>query len=133
MTRSGTEVWGQAARFAVTGGIVTLLGALTYWIPATFWGVPPLLANFFGYLVAMVSGYVLHSRWSFKGHGRRDDPVGTTGRFFLVSLVSLGLNSLFVWLFTGLLAGPTWWPVLTMVFVTPVVTFLLNRHWVFGQ
>lgn len=127
----GSVLWGQAARFLVTGGIVTLLGALVYWVPATFWGVAPLLANFFGYLAAMVSGYVLHSRWSFKGHGRRNDPVRTTSRFFLVSLVSLGLNSLWVWLLSGLLDGPTWWPVVTMVFVTPVVTFLLNRQWVF--
>lgn len=127
----GGEVLGQATRFVITGGIVTLLQALVYWVPATYWGVAPLLANFFGYLAAMISGYVLHSRWSFRGHGRRDDPLGTTSRFFLVSLVSLALNSLFVWLLTGLLEGPTWWPVLTMMFVTPMVTFLLNRQWVF--
>jgi hypothetical protein len=35
-------------------------------------------------------------------------------------------------LLTGLLAGPTWWPVVLMLTVTPAVTFLLNRHWVFG-
>lgn len=127
----GGEVLGQAARFGVAGGIATLLGAATYWGSATYVGVVPLLANFLGYLVAMVSGYVMYSRWTFKGHGRRDDPVRTTSRFFLVSLVSLALNSFFVWLLTGLLDGPTWWPVLTMIFVTPIVTFLLNRQWVF--
>ena len=124
-------MFGQAARFAVTGGVVTALGAVAYWVPATYFGVAPLLANFFGYVVAMVSGYVLHSRWSFRGHGRRDDVLGTTSRFFIVSLASLGLNSLFVWLLTGLLHGPTWWPVITMLFVTPAVTFTLNRQWVF--
>ena len=125
-------MFGQITRFVITGGIVTALGAIAYWVPATFMGVAPLLANFFGYLVAMVSGYVMHSQWSFKGHGTRDDPVRTTTRFFIVSLVSLGLNSLWVWLFTGLLHGPTWWPLIPMVFVTPAVTFLLNRQWVFG-
>jgi putative flippase GtrA len=124
-------IFGQALRFGIAGGIATLLGAATYWMSATLWGVAPLLANFFGYLVAMVSGYVMYSRWTFKGHGQRDDPVRTTSRFFLVSLASLALNSFFVWLLTGLLEGPTWWPVLTMVFVTPAVTFLLNRQWVF--
>jgi len=125
-------MFGQITRFVITGGIVTALGAIAYWVPATFMGVPPLLANFFGYVVAMISGYVMHSRWSFKGHGTRDDPVRTTTRFFIVSLVSLGLNSLWVWLFTGLLDGPTWWPLIPMIFVTPAVTFLLNRQWVFG-
>ena len=56
-----------------------------------------------------------------------------TSRFFLVSLVSFGLNSLFVWILTGpLLDGPEWWPVVPMLFVTPFVTFALNRRWVFG-
>jgi hypothetical protein len=49
-----------------------------------------------------------------------------------VSLISLGLNSLWVALITGPLGlGPAW-PILPMLFVTPAVTFLLNRHWVFG-
>ena len=132
MTGTKDVIFGQVTRFAVTGGVVTALGAVAYWVPATYLGVHPLLANFFGYLVAMLSGYVLHSRWSFRGHGTRDDPLRTTSRFLLVSLVSLALNSFWVWLLTGLLDGPTWWPVVTMLFVTPAVTFLLNRQWVFG-
>jgi putative flippase GtrA len=123
---------GQLWRFAMTGGIVTALGVGAYWVLATFLGIAPLVANFIGYLVAVASGYVLHSRWSFRGHGRRDNLARTTGRFFIVSLVSLGLNSLFVWVFTGLLGGPTWWPVVPMLTVTPLVTFTLNRKWVFA-
>jgi putative flippase GtrA len=129
--RGTAELLGQVVRFGVSGGIATLLGALAYWVPATFLGVPPLVANLFNYLVAVASGYVLHSRWSFRGHGERDNALRTTGRFFLVSLVSLGLNSLWVWLLTGLLEGPTWWPLVPMIFVTPAVTFALNRQWVF--
>jgi len=131
MQQAAPSMFGQVARFAATGGLVTALGALVYWVLATYFGVAPLLANFFAYVVAMVSGYILHSRWSFKGHGRRDNVARTTGRFFVVSLISLGLNSLFVWVLTGVLNGPTWWPVLTMLFVTPAVTFMLNRQWVF--
>jgi putative flippase GtrA len=125
-------MFGQLVRFAMTGGFVTVLGAGAYWVPATFFGVPPLLSNFLGYLVAMASGYVLHSRWSFRGHGSRDDPFRRTSRFLVVSLVSLGLNSLFVWVLTGPMDGPTWWPVVPMLFVTPLVTFALNRNWVFS-
>ena len=123
---------GQLIRFGMVGGFVTFLGVAAYWVPATFFGVPPLLANLLGYGVAVAFGYVLHSRVSFRGHGGRDNPARRTLRFFTVSLVSLGLNSLFVWVLTGLLAGPTWWPVVPMLFVTPLVTFALNRQWVFG-
>jgi putative flippase GtrA len=122
----------QLIRFGMVGGFVTALGAGAYWVPATFLGVHPLAANVFGYVVAAGVGYVLHSRVSFKGHGSRDNPVQRTGRFLVVSLVSLALNSLFVWVLTGLLHGPTWWPVVPMIFVTPLATFALNRYWVFA-
>ncbi len=121
----------QIVRYTITGGLVTALGAAIYWVLATFLGIVPLVANLIAYLVMVSTGYVVHSRWSFRGHGDRRDPR-TTLRFFLVSLVSLALNSLFVWLLTGVLAGPKWWPVLTMLFVTPVIVFALNRQWVFG-
>lgn len=134
MEREGAlgPLLGQLIRFGMVGGFVTALGVATYWVPATFLGVAPLLANLLGYAVAVAFGYVLHSRVSFRGHGSRDNVARRTGRFFIVSLVSLGLNSLFVGVLTGPLDGPTWWPVIPMLFVTPLVTFYLNRQWVFG-
>ena len=49
--------------------------------------------------VAMASGYVLHSRWSFREHGGERNHW-TKLRFAVVSVISYALNSLWVWLFT---------------------------------
>jgi len=87
---------GQLIRFGLVGGFVTGLYAIVYSPLAKFGIVTPQIANLAGYFVAMITGYVLHSRWSFKDHGARDNTARTTGRFFVVSLVSLGLNALFV-------------------------------------
>ena len=126
-------IFGQVVRFGLVGGFVTLVGMAVYYFPATFMGVAPLLANVLAYALCVAIGYVLHSRWSFRDHGSRDNPAKRTSRFFLVSLISFALNSLFVWVLTGpLLDGPTWWPVIPMLFVTPLVTFALNRRWVFA-
>lgn len=135
-------VLGQLIRFGIAGGITTALFAIVYWPVATYGhhvlalsrgAVWPLIGNVLGYLVAMGSGYLIHSNWSFKGHGSRDNVARTTSRFFVVSLISFGLNSVFVWILTGpLLHGPTWWPLIPICFVTPLVTFALNRLWVFG-
>lgn len=129
-----SELFGQLVRFGMVGGFVTGLYALVYSPLAKYELTSPQLANLAGYLVAMVTGYVLHSRWSFKGHGSRDNAARTTGRFFIVSLVSLGLNALFVFVLTDsmMLDGPWWWPLVPILFVTPLVTFTLNRQWVFG-
>ena len=121
----------QIVRFGLVGGFVTALGAAVYLV-AVYAGVPPLIANLLNYLVGMATGFVLHSKVSFRGHGSRDDPVKRSGRFIVVSLISLALNSFFVWVMTGPLGWPLWSPVLTMIFVVPIVTFTLQRRWVFG-
>ena len=127
-----SELVGQLFRYALTGGFVTALGIGVYLVAAILFNVPPLLANVLAYAICVAVGYVIHSRWSFKGHGRRDNVARTTSRFFIVSLVSFALNSLFVWILTGPMQGPDWWPTIPMLFVTPLVTFGLNRKWVFA-
>ena len=71
--RGASELVGQLVRYGLTGGFVTALGAGVYWVTATFMGVAPLLANVFAYAIAVAVGYVLHSKWSFRGHGSRDN------------------------------------------------------------
>jgi putative flippase GtrA len=129
----GPGVLGQLVRFGISGGIATGIYAAVYSPLAKYEVTTPFVANLAGYLVAMLSGYVMHSRWSFRGHGERGNLAKTGSRFFAVSLVSLGLNSLFVWVLTedSMLDGDWWWPLIPIVFVTPLVTFALNRLWVF--
>jgi putative flippase GtrA len=125
------EVIAQLIRYGVTGGVVTLIGVGVYWLCVTSLGASPLLATFAAYVVAVMIGYVLHSRFSFKGHGSRDNPIGTTSRFFAGSVVSYLLNSLFVWIVTGPMAFAPEWGIVPMVFVTPLIIFVINRIWVF--
>ena len=123
---------GQMWRFGLSGGVATLLNAGVYWVAAVPLHIWPLAANVLGWIAAVASGYVLHSRWSFRGHGRRDNTLRTTSRFVVVALISFGLNSFWIWLFTSMLRTTPSWPILPMVFVTPLVTFALNRRWVFA-
>lgn len=136
MSRIGAlkTLFGQFMRFGMVGGFVTGLYALVYSPLASLELTSPQVANLAGYFVAMVTGYILHSRWSFRGHGERGNVTRTTSRFFIVSLVSLVLNTLFVFVLTDgtMLDGPWWWPLIPILFVTPLVTFTLNRQWVFG-
>lgn len=126
-----SPVFGQLLRFGMVGGFVTALGAGAYLV-AAYAGVHPLLANVLAYAVAVAAGYVLHSRVSFRDHGSRDQPGRRTARFVTVSLISLTMNSVFVWLLTGPAQLPLWTPVVPMLFLTPLVTFSLNRRWVFS-
>ena len=126
------QIAGQLFRFLISGGLVTALGVGVYAAVALGLKWHPQLGNLLAYLCAATTGYVLHSRWSFRGHGRRDNLARTGSRFVIVSFVSLGLNSFWVWLLTEPLALSPAWPILPMLFVTPLVTFTLNRQWVFA-
>jgi putative flippase GtrA len=120
----------QLVRFLISGALVTALGVGVYAFVALVLRWHPQLGNFLAYAVAMATGYVMHSQWSFKDHGS-ERTHGTRVRFVIVSLTSYALNSFWVWLlFTHLQLGRAA-PIVPMLFVTPAVTFVLNRQWVF--
>jgi putative flippase GtrA len=120
----------QLARFVVSGAIVTALGVGVYAVVALLLRWNPQIGNFLAYVVAVATGYVMHSRWSFRDHGGERDRR-TQLRFLTVSVASLGLNSFWVWLLYTHLDWGRAAPIVPMLFVTPVVTFVLNRQWVF--
>ncbi len=124
------EMLGQLMRFIVTGALVTALGVGVYATAALVLDWHPQLANVLAYLAAMATGYVMHSRWSFRDHGTRT--CSTSVKFIIVSLISLGLNSSWIAILTGPMDLSPAWPILPMLFVTPAVTFVLNRQWVFA-
>lgn len=122
----------QLVRFLIGGALTTFLYALAYAALAGFKITSEQVANFVGYLVAMLSGYVIHSKWSFQGHGAAAQR--TSWRFVVVSLLSYAMNTFWVWLLTAktMLAGAWWWPLLPVAFCTPLINFWLNRTWVFS-
>jgi len=120
----------QLARFAISGALVTALGVGVYAVVALVLRWHPQLGNVLAYVVAVATGYVMHSRWSFRDHGGQRTHA-TRLRFLAVSLVSYALNSFWVWLLFSRLQLGRAAPIAPMLFVTPGVTFLLNRQWVF--
>lgn len=122
---------GQAFRFGLTGGLLTLLVAGGYWIVADVFHVEPMLSMTLNYVVFSALGYFLHSRFSFRGHGGRDQPALRTMRFFTVNTLGFAANQFFIWLLVKHLGGPVWWSVIPIALVTPLLTFALNRRWVF--
>ncbi|MDP9413003.1 MAG: GtrA family protein [Pseudomonadota bacterium] len=129
--REHEALLGQLVRYALTGGLASVVNIGVYWVLAAH-GMDPNLAWAVGFAAAVLVGYFVHSRWSFRGHGRRDNLARTGGRFLVVSLVSFALNQLWVWLLVRHLMLPLWAPYPLVLGVTPLVVFMLNRKWVFG-
>jgi len=124
------ETFGQLTRFAVVGLFLAAIYSAIYWYLATY-VMAPVAAVVIAFLVSVTIGFVLHSRWSFRGHGRAEDRKMKI-KFLAVQASGFVLNEIFTWVLTGpLVQGPTWWPLIPAIFVTPFATFLLNRRLVF--
>jgi len=124
------ETFGQLLRFAVVGFSLAGVYSAIYWYLATY-VMAPVVAVVIAFLISASIGFVLHSRWSFRGHGRSEDNQLKV-KFLLVQGSGFLLNEIFTWVLTGpLVRGPTWWPLIPAIFVTPLATFILNRQLVF--
>jgi putative flippase GtrA len=128
----GSAVAGQVVRYGLAGLIITILFSLAYWVIAEFGGVDPMVSLAIVFAVFSGIGYVTHGAFSFRGHGTRDRQHIRAARFFLVNLAGFALNQLWVWLLVKHLGGPTWWPIIPFIAVTPWLTFALHRKWVYS-
>ena len=121
----------QFIRFGLVGVFVTLVNFGVYWAGVKWFGLDPNLTWAIGFVVAFVIGYQLQSKWSFAGHGGERKALVHGSRYLAVALVGFAVNSLWVWLCVRWLGLPTWSPLPLVLFVTPLLVFLMNRIWVF--
>jgi putative flippase GtrA len=128
----GRGMIGQAARYGLAGGVITLLVAFSYWAIAQFLNVDPMVSLTIVFVVFTFVSYFTHGEFSFSGYGARDRQHVRLLRFSVVNILGFVTNQFFVWFLVKKLDGPIWWPVIPIIFVTPVITFLLHRRWVFG-
>jgi putative flippase GtrA len=119
----------QLFRYAVNGGLLTLLFVIVYWVVVQEMRFAPQIGTLAGYLVAVAAGYLLHSKVTFRAHGSRDR--GTQLRFVAASLLSYALNAFWTWLCTEPLGWPPLSPLIPISTLTPFALFAVNRWWVF--
>jgi putative flippase GtrA len=126
-------MYSQLMRYAVAGASSAVIYSLVYLLvanrllpqgEAAFAVVP-------AFLVSLLASFQLHSRWSFAGHGSRDEKVAQPLRFFLVQTAGLVSNFIMTYIVTKLLMQPNWVALIPSVTLTPILTFALQRYWVF--
>jgi putative flippase GtrA len=120
------------ARYALAGLAITLAAAGSYWAITDLLHVDPMVSYAIVFLIFSIVSYVTHGEYSFKGHGERDRHHIRVGRFLAVNVLGFLVNQGFIWLLVKQLDGPTWWPTIPMVIVTPLLTFALHRRFVYA-
>lgn len=128
-------ILGQIVRFGIAGGLSTVIYSIVYLALADFVlpagmavaAVPP------AFLAALVCGFFLHRNWSFRGHASESGSRSQPFRFVIVQLFGLVLNTGFTWLITAAMGLPNWVALLPVISITPAVTFVIQRQWVFAR
>jgi len=122
----------QLIRYGLAGLLITLAVAASYWAITDLLHVDPMISFTIVFLIFSAISYVTHGEYSFRGHGARDQHHIRMGRFLAVNVLGYLVNQAFIWLLVKQLGGPTWWPTIPMVCVTPLLTFTLHRRFVYA-
>lgn len=117
-------------RYVVAGFCVTQFAAIVYSTLAVEAHVRPLDANVISTAFGICAGYIAHSRWSFAERAAKAER-GKAVRFAASAFLAFLFNSFWVWLLVSYMRLSPLAPVPIMMFITPWVSFLSNRHWVF--
>ena len=120
------------ARYALAGLAITLAAAGSYWAITDLLHVDPMVSYAIVFLVFSIVSYITHGEFSFRGHGERDRHHVRMGRFLAINVLGFLVNQGFIWLLVKQLDGPTWWPTIPMVLLTPLLTFALHRRFVYA-
>jgi putative flippase GtrA len=121
----------EMARFGSVGLAATAVHAGVYAGLVALAAVPPQLSNLVAFAVAFAVSFLGHHHFTFRG--QRRSAAGAAVRFFVVALAGYALNAGFVALTTEKLGQPPLVAVLFMLFVTPVVTYVLAKLWAFAD
>jgi putative flippase GtrA len=121
--------WMQLAKFCTVGavGYVVNLAVYATLVSAGVHYIPAAACSF---LVAVTNNYTWNRLWTFRGQRGH---VGYQGlRFFVVSLLALGANELFLIAFVAGGIGKIVAQAIAIVLVTPI-NFVGNKLWSFRR
>jgi putative flippase GtrA len=126
----------QFVKFAVVGGTGTLVNLVVFQLLVFIWehaththaGVFEQVAVGIAFCVAVTSNFLLNRFWTFRHRGRI---VRNFSRFFLVSLVGLGLNELMFTLLHNVAGVHRLFALLLAILVVTPFNFVGSKWWAF--
>lgn len=116
-------------KFFSVGVAATLIHSIVYVIGLYLASVSAQLANLLGYLFAVTFSYYAQKNWTFEV--KEKTTLMSFLRFFSASLIGFMLNAFWVFLVVTLLNMHPFYALFGIGVLTPMVTFVLLKLWVF--
>jgi putative flippase GtrA len=121
----------KAARFALVGVSNTLIDFGVFTVLAQLLSVNVYLSQVLGYCAGTLNSYVLNRSWTFRSKGRFFSPA--LARFLALNLCMLALSTGLLYLLFDVVGLPKLGAKAGATAITMVVSFLVNRFWVFRE
>lgn len=87
------------------------------------------VANAIGFSTAATTNYILNRVWTF--HSQNPRIAEEFGRFFLIALIGLGINSAIIWLMNGKFKVNFYLSKLVATAIVTLWNFLINAYFTF--
>lgn len=100
MVSKNKQLFYEILRFCVSGGASFIVDYGLMVILKEFCGINYLIATAISFTVSVILNYILCVTWAFKGVDKNNKTAIVI--FFITSVVGLGLNELFMWLFVDI-------------------------------
>lgn len=117
-------------RFIIIGGLATVVHYTTALATHHVLGLSPLWANFIAFCTAFNVTYIGNYFWVFDADTQHKSALPKS---LTVSLTGLLFSQVIVWTLTEKFGAPFHLTLIAAVMLVPVLTFSLNRFWVFGK
>lgn len=121
------EMFLKFLKFGCVGLSGVIVDFSITWICKEMLKVPKYLANALGFTIAATSNYFLNRIWTFQSHNPQ---IGIEySKFFIISLVGLGINTLILWLLVSKFRQRFYLSKLFAIGVVTLWNFFMN--WIF--
>jgi len=119
-------------KFAFVGFIGTIVNLFFLYIFTELLGIYYLFSAIFAFLIAVVNNYFLNKIWTFK-EGIKHKLISKGGKFLVVSLIALGINLIFLYLFTEILGIYYMFSQVLAIGISLIINFIGNKLWTFKK
>lgn len=116
-------------RFAIVGGVATVVYTLSMATLVELISVLPVTAAVISYCLSITTSYLANHRWTFRASGNH---VTYLPRYLLVSGLALCINVAITYTIVNVLEIWYGFSVALVVVVVPLFTFSLNHGWTFN-
>ncbi|MDX5585377.1 MAG: GtrA family protein [Aureibaculum sp.] len=120
----------EIIKFAGVGILATLTHSSVYLAYLKFFDSSPQLGNLLGFFVAVIVSYTGQRYWTFSQKNVKNE-LASKIKFVISSITSLVLNAFWVYLTVNWFVLPPEYSVVGILFLTPIIIFILLKYWVF--